>query len=78
MERYLKKAPNFVVDYDTVYNGDCLYVKVYYTGNIPYNLRATIYSDLHNYFDKIGWKFHGVTEYLDNHEMCFVYHKKID
>ena len=74
MERY-KIESRTINDFNIEYNKKSLYVKVYYIEGTTQGGKNVIYADLFEKFLDNGWKFQGVRDYMDNHELCFTYTK---
>lgn len=61
---------------DMVEDDDYIYFKIYYTGNLPVEDKNEIFVSISSLPFNDDISFLGVREYLENHEMCFVFRKK--
>ena len=74
MEEY-KANSRLVGGFDIENNKKTLFIKVYYTEGTTQGGKNILYADLFEGFLDIGWKFQGVREYAENHELCFTFIK---
>jgi len=50
-----------------------IYVKMIYDGGISVNNLNDLYTEVCDKLMDIGYKFYGIREYKDNHEVCIYY-----
>ena len=64
-----------VLSTDLVENDGYLYFKVYYGDNFSTEDRNEVFASISSLPLSENHTFFGVREYLENHEMCFVFEK---
>lgn len=62
-------------DYQLGAYEDVVYVKLYYKGEVIYSNVEKLYTEAINWFLKLGYRFQGIREYRDNHEICLAFIK---
>jgi len=78
--KVIKKLPvydvNKVYTTNVIYGDGIFYLKLYYENEIPRYDVDNVYVYALNSFLKVGYSFHGITEYQNNHEICLIFIRK--
>lgn len=53
-----------------------VYVKMIYEGSASVNNLNDLFTEVHDKLFDIGYKFYGIREYKDNHEVCVYYTRR--
>ncbi len=87
VDRALRKLPRYsasnkglryekqVYSYRAVVDGDCIYIKLYYLGDIDHLSIDSLFAYASTMLDKFGYLFQGIARYDLNHELCLTFKK---
>lgn len=87
VDRALRKLPRYsasnkglrydkqIYSHRTVVDGDYIYIKLYYLGDIDYTSVDSLFAYASTMLCKSDYMFQGIARYDLNHEICLTYKK---
>lgn len=87
IEKVLKRLPKYnttdkgiryenqIYSHRLMVDGDCVYVKIYYLGDIDHVSVDVLFAYASTMLDKFNYVFQGIARYDLNHEICLTYKK---